>query len=92
MRKSERQLYDRNGIPIHVGDVLKVFHFVAAVRREKIYMYKQVIGKTNRIFRISHLDKEKKCYWKIIDDSTLIDCEIVQGYDNFRTRKKRYDD
>jgi hypothetical protein len=90
----EKQLFDRKNIPIHVGDILKVFHFVAASRREKRYMYKQVIDQINNLngencFRISHLNEKKQCYWKLIDNSSLIDCEIVQGYDDFRERQKR---
>lgn len=36
------QCFDERGVPIEEFDVLRVFHFVAAQRREKIYMYKQV--------------------------------------------------
>ena len=36
-------LYDKRGIPIMCGDVVKVFHFVG-VRRKRHYMYKQCVG------------------------------------------------
>lgn len=36
-------LYDKRGIPIASGDVLKVFHFIGA-RRKRHYMYKQCLG------------------------------------------------
>ena len=32
---------DTNGVPVAVGDIVKVFHFTAA-RRRKVYMYKLV--------------------------------------------------
>lgn len=36
-------VYDRRGIPIERGDIVKVFHFVGA-RRRRHYMYKQCLG------------------------------------------------
>jgi hypothetical protein len=36
--------YDKTGREIMVGDVLKVYHFTAALRRKKHYMYKHVIS------------------------------------------------
>ncbi len=57
---TNNSLYDKNGRPLLIGDVLKVFHFIGA-RRKKHYMYKQVdsielLGK-NKVpfFRINHL-------------------------------------
>ena len=76
-------LYDAAGREIIVGDVLKVFHFTAARRRKKHYMYKQVMGM--RAFRdgtevldVSHLDLTTDTYPLICDGSTLRDYEIVQ--------------
>ena len=40
------KLYDKHGIPIERGDVLKVFHFTGA-RRKRHYMYKQCLGFKN---------------------------------------------
>jgi len=42
MSEDKAPLTDERGILIEEWDVLKVFHFVAAKRREKVYMYKQV--------------------------------------------------
>lgn len=39
----ETGFYDRRGIPIHVGDLIRVFHFVHRLRREKMYMYFRVV-------------------------------------------------
>ena len=36
-------IYDKRGIPIERGDVVKVFHFIGA-RRKRHYMYKQCLG------------------------------------------------
>lgn len=36
-------LYDKRGIPIMRGDILKVFHFTGT-RRKRHYMYKQCLG------------------------------------------------
>lgn len=36
-------LYDKRGIPIMRGDILKVFHFIGT-RRKRHYMYKQCLG------------------------------------------------
>lgn len=76
-------LFDKTGREIIVGDVLKVFHFTAALRRKKHYMYKQVTGQ--RTFRdgtvaldVSHLDLTADTYPLICDGSILRDYEIVQ--------------
>lgn len=36
-------VYDKRGIPIERGDIVKVFHFIGA-RRKRHYMYKQCLG------------------------------------------------
>ncbi|HEU4986842.1 MAG TPA: hypothetical protein VFT89_07235 [Rhizobiaceae bacterium] len=37
------RLYDKRGIPIERGDIVKVFHFIGA-RRKRHYMFKQCLG------------------------------------------------
>lgn len=37
------QVFDKRGIPIERGDIVKVFHF-SGVRRKRYYMYKQCLG------------------------------------------------
>jgi hypothetical protein len=37
------RVYDKKGIPIERGDIVKVFHFTCA-RRKRHYMYKQCLG------------------------------------------------
>ena len=86
----KHEIYDKNGYPIRAGDVLKIFHFVAALRREKKYMYKLVdkrINNTN-FFVIRHLSFRGN-YYLFIDDSIKNEIEIVQGRDSdFRDRQR----
>lgn len=37
------EVFDKRGIPIRRGDVVKVFHFIGE-RRKRHYMYKQCLG------------------------------------------------
>jgi hypothetical protein len=94
-------LLDKHGREILVGDVLKIFHFVAAVRHEKRYMYKHVVGremlgttKPVPALKISHLNlKESGYYRELLNGRQLQDYEIVQGYGSdgvcFKDRPKR---
>ena len=41
--KLTKAVYDKHGIPIERGDIVKVFHFVGS-RRKRHYMYKQCLG------------------------------------------------
>lgn len=91
--------YDKNGRPIKVGDVLKVFHFIGA-RRKRHYMYKHVVGTRpskdgGEFLVISHLnlkplDGRDAGYWIFQEGHTDRDIEIVQGaYDDFEERPVR---
>lgn len=94
-------LYDKNRRPILPLDVLKIYHFTAAVRREKMYMYKRVnciekLGNSVAMYlKIEHLsDRNGGYYHEIADDSVREDIEIVQGYgpdgeQDFRDRKRK---
>ena len=74
------QVYDKNRIPIAIGDTIKIFHYIGA-RRKKHYVYKHVVGIKNGRFRLSHLDININDYFTLrIDNSVLNDFEIVQGY------------
>lgn len=79
-------IFDKTGREIMVGDILKVYHFTAAIRRQKFYMYKQVTeaGKFRDgtdILKVSHLDLSNDGYNLICDGSHLSNHEIVQSVD-----------
>lgn len=87
------ELYDKKGRPIMPGDLLKIFHFVAAVRRQKKYMYKLVkeIHKTSlgaELIVIEHLSKEKDFFVKVKNNTIWEECEIIQGWDDIDFRIK----
>ncbi len=80
---------DKNRRPIRVGDVLKVFHFTAALRRKKHYMYKQVIcerplgghGGSEKVpyLVVSHLGLDDETYYLGKDEGLQSDYEIIQN-------------
>jgi hypothetical protein len=83
----EAALYDKKRRPIHVGDVLKVYHYTAAVRRKRCYMYKQALAVDHGFrtrapyMRFGHLDFNDSDYPEIMDGRVLADYEIVQSID-----------
>lgn len=90
---------DMHGREIMIGDVLKVYHFTAALRRKKHYMYKQVVG-TNMLgghggkskveyFNISHLTLDSDEGYNLgLMDGVLPDYEIVQGIEDLDNRQR----
>jgi len=88
---------DKNRRPFRVGDVLKVYHYTAAQRREKVYMYKQIVGlralggaklkdgstiPMTDYFDVSHLKLDEDRNYTIgMNEGQLNDYEIVQGTD-----------
>lgn len=86
----EKKLYDKKRREIHVGDILKVYHYTARLRRERVYMYKQVVSIVQlnpnsdaRFFFISHLSMDDKGYYMHLDGTVMEDVEIVQSIDAF---------
>jgi len=77
---------DKTGREIMAGDTLKFYHFTAALRREKHYMYKYVkeqVAADNGEERliILHLSGDLTSSFTVaIRGQRLNDCEIVQGY------------
>jgi len=77
--------FDKRGIPVLPGDTVKVFHYVAARRREKRFMYKFAHSVEQRsdgvkILKLLHLDETLTgYYWQIMDGKRHLDYEIVQG-------------
>lgn len=82
--------YDKRGIPIERGDIVKVFHFIGA-RRRRHYMFKQCLGAdflhpshSNKYVFFSHLnfqDDRKKSNgpYTVSVGEHLPDYEIVQS-------------
>lgn len=83
-------LFDEHGREIHVGDVLKVFHFIGS-RRKRHYMYKQAIRYQEHeggggYLLVSHLNEPcltefkigENCFLERADGRRLRGWEIVQ--------------
>jgi hypothetical protein len=90
---SSESVYDKNGVPIAIGDTIKIFHYIGA-RRKKHYMYKFVLGIKGDRFKLSHLSKNIEDYFTLkIDNRILSDFEVVQGFGedgtDFTDRQKR---
>lgn len=89
-------IYDKTGRRIYPGDVLKVYHFRAALRREHRYMYKYVEGyhENGKAFIVGHLQPNSAPYYLPLDGKIHPDIEIVQGYagvssgSDYRDREK----
>lgn len=80
------KLYDKTGREIKIGDVVKVYHFTAAIRRKRHYMYKQAINIREwesgfKAMRFSHLDMNEGGYYEALDGRIMEDYEIVQSID-----------
>lgn len=82
------EFYDKKGYRIYPGDVLKVYHFTSALRRERRYMYKLVIEKAAMLWGVAITELNKKelreahryrLKWSSQNDF-LMDTEIVDGY------------
>jgi len=90
--EAEGELYDKCGVPIRRGDVLKVYHFTTPSPRKLHFMFKQclgykLIGKDADVpyMAISHLNfiesstKSNGPYLEKPDGRVLADYEIVQS-------------
>lgn len=81
------ELYDKLGYRIYPGDVLRVFHFIAAVRRERRYMYKLVVQRGETLYGVSIPEipvrgidcaHSYRLKWNAQAD-WLVDSQIVEG-------------
>lgn len=78
-----RKILDKKGREIKEFAVIKVFHYTAALRREKVYMYKWVMIKDGELFGMHLTDStgSGSPLWPLLDEETgRIDAEIVQQY------------
>ena len=79
--------YDKHGREIMIGDVVKIYHFTAALRRKRHYMFKHVTGE--RVWPsgwtclfLSHLTlKDDDGFYVAKDGKHYPDYEIVQSAD-----------
>ncbi len=77
-----KKVLDKKGNEIREFDVLKVFHFIGAVRRKKHYMYKWVQIKNGELCGLHLHDNSGESFplWVCADKDTHVftDAEIVQ--------------
>ncbi|MGL4421941.1 MAG: hypothetical protein ACRCZF_14840 [Gemmataceae bacterium] len=64
---------DKNGIPIAVGDLVRMKHFIAA-RKRQVYMYKRVSLIDGKVF-LSNLTEDHRCFVKDAGPSI----EVIDG-------------
>jgi hypothetical protein len=71
---------DKNGVPLMVGDLIKVRHFVARNRR-KVYMYKRVLIVKNKVCAVANqeLGLKPTAYCHKCNISDCGEFEIVDG-------------
>jgi hypothetical protein len=71
---------DKKGIPVFVGDLIKVPHFTAA-RNRKVFMYKKVMVINDRVFAVEIRNLGEipttKCHKCKIEDCG--DFEVIDG-------------
>lgn len=85
--KSDKNIYDKRGIPIMPGDVVKVYNYIhnRSGRRYKYYMYKHARAVHERggvrMMSFSHLNLADSIYYMKVDGEIHEDMEIVQGYE-----------
>ncbi len=87
------EVYDKNGVPIRKGDIVKVYHFTGP-HRKRYYMYKQCVGVTRflpsggAVMSFSHLDfGETNDYEEY--GHVLRDYQVVQGaFDDYDQRDR----
>jgi hypothetical protein len=79
------RIYDKRGIPVCAGDVLKVLHYKSGSRN--VYMYKWVLEiipgcRDSWWYVLSHLTagKVSDSYRLVADNKPDLDLEILQGY------------
>lgn len=79
-----KNIYDKNRRPVCEGDVIKMYHFTSWVRREKIYMYKQVkVIKEyphGTMVTLDHLGVKPSTWNVKAENQIREDWEIVQGF------------
>lgn len=70
------ETFDEKGKEIQEFDLLKVFHYRAALRRKKCYMFKWVTLKDGHFFAL-HLSGNGEGYW--LPKGVIEGTEIIQS-------------
>lgn len=100
MSEKPEYCYDKKGIPILPGDLVKMFHFRSSLRREKHYMYKHVMSLKKYdhgwMYLLSHLEVDYDSSWNLKADGCIMNgMEIIQGYGTdgmlYRDRERKVD-
>ena len=81
----EERYYDKKGVPIYPGDLLRTYHFTGA-RRKVHYLYHVVVDsglKALQMVPTSHLEPTKRChggcaYLKHMNTNTQ--SEVISGH------------
>lgn len=96
------EVVDAKGVPIYPGDLVREFHFRAAHRRKKFYLYHVAtwneVEQTIEMIPTSHL--EKSCiksggrYWLTQDMADETEMLVIDGYgpgsgEHYSERQKR---
>ena len=76
--------FDIRGIPICVGDLLKIYHFTATRYRRKVYMYRLVMRLDNRctlidVAGVGFSGSIKSVHQNRLDGSSVYGAEVIDG-------------
>ena len=81
---SEEVFYDKKGVPIYAGDLLRTFHFTGA-RKKRYYLYHTAVREGDYLYMVptSHLEPSLvngggKCLLKY--GHPEVESEVISGY------------
>lgn len=87
--KQPGECFDKNGIPIYPGDLLRTFHFTGP-RRKKFFLYHVAVfdrdASAMRMVPVNHLEPTKRDHPDsrggnpLLSDDLASVAEIIQGY------------
>lgn len=76
-----QKFYDKNGVLIQEGDLLKVFHFIGS-RRKRNFMYKIAVVIDGYMYEKDYYSEHKCGLWSISDNyGVLSGTEIINKRD-----------
>lgn len=91
-----KQFYDRRGIPIMPGDLLRALHFIGA-HRKRHYLYHVAVMRDGYLFGVPVCNLEPTKQWGggtfLMNSAHAQACEIIDGTDeggkDFSDRPRR---